>query len=99
MSISQRELYTQIPGKSYADADLSVSNLSKIWASISRFISESLLTRKAVNIADLGLFTFTQDRNKLQPTFLLASNFQRAYNVKQTQKPTSVSGIGLNCNS
>jgi hypothetical protein len=93
MSVNLKELFSVIPSKSYADPGLTVENISKVWASISSFVQEALVGRKAANLADLGLFTFTQERNKLLPTFVLANSFLRAYNIKQTQKPPAIAGI------
>lgn len=92
MSVNIKELFPSLQSKTYADPLLSVAFLNKVWASISAFVQEMLLARKAVNISDLGLFTFTQERNKLLPTFLIASNFLRAYNIRQSQKPPAIAG-------
>jgi hypothetical protein len=104
MSYSLQRLLEETPSKAYADAQATTSNLAVLWTAATRFIEDSMLKLKAVNITELGLFTFVQEKLDfgrehhkvyITPAFLISSAFTRSYNVKQLQKKPSLARMLL----
>ena len=83
-------------------ANYTMDEIKSVWRGITSFLEESLSAGKAVNIQNLGLFTFRLEKidtgNKglkviRTPQFVVSERFTRSNNIRSSKTPSVSQGV------
>eukprot|EP01116_Phalansterium_solitarium_P019722 TRINITY_DN5615_c0_g2_i2.p1 TRINITY_DN5615_c0_g2~~TRINITY_DN5615_c0_g2_i2.p1 ORF type:complete len:548 (+),score=240.86 TRINITY_DN5615_c0_g2_i2:117-1760(+) len=86
----------QVVSKPYADKNLSRSQVAEVWNVAMKSVEETLLTRKACNFPNFGLFSLSiskvdlarpDAKSSVTPTFAVASQFTQAAGIATKKSP------------
>ncbi len=95
MSVTNSTLFEQTIKKPYADSSVSKTKLEELWNISMGCVENTLLSLRAVNFGEFGVFTFVQEsvdvgrgqqKRYISPFFTLSNKFSRNYSVKLPQK-------------
>lgn len=90
MSLSLQDVLDAAVTKPYADKNVSCSQLASIFNAACKFIEETLISKKACNFPNLGLFSLniskvdlarTEAKASVTPTFVASAQFTQAAQI------------------